>query len=318
MSLQKFTEILINSNDFISGEKIAEMLGVSRNCIWKYVKELKKRGYHIESVSNKGYKLIDSGNNFSAEMIRKFLDYPAEIICYNSVTSTNDVLKDYAKNNPDADKTIIIADRQTKGKGRMGKNFSSPPSTGLYMSILLRPEFKASQAYMITAAAAVSVCRAIEKADIKSNPKIKWVNDVFCYGKKVCGILTEGAADLEGDTLEYAVLGIGINLFTNENDFPEEIRDIAGSLFKNKLSENFRNQFAASVIKEFFNIYDKNDFSFMDEYKKRSFLIGKRIISQIGEGIVEGISDRAELILKKDDGQKVVLSAGEISIKEIL
>lgn len=316
MSLEKLTKILTENNDYVSGEKIAELLGVSRNCIWKYVRELKRIGYNIDSVPNKGYKLINSGNNYSPEIIKRHLKQQLDIYCYDSVTSTNTLLKEFAQTKKIKDKTVVISDKQTKGKGRTGKSFYSPSSSGLYMSIILHPDFKASEAYLITAAAAVSVCNAIEKADSTLSPKIKWVNDVFCDNKKVCGILTEASVDFESGNLEYAILGIGINLFTDLSEFPEELQGIVGSVFKEKISDDFRNLFAASVLNEFFEIYDKNDNSFICDYKKRSFLIGKRVTSKIGEGIVEGISDRCELILKKDTGEKIYLSAGEVSVKE--
>lgn len=316
MTSENLLEFLSQSGGFVSGEKIAEQLKVSRNCVWKCVKELRKQGYNIESVPNKGYRLVDTGNNFSAAVISGLLNKKADIQCLSSVTSTNAVLKEaYAKGEAD-EFSVVIADRQTEGRGRRGKSFFSPPGSGLYMSILLKPRFKATEAYLITAAAAVAVCRAIEKCNLKVKPEIKWVNDVYISGKKVCGILTEASVDFESGNPEYAILGIGINLFTDKNDFPQELENIAGSVFDQKISDNLRNNFAAAVLNEFFDIYDDKETKFIEEYKARSLLTGKRVTSLMGDGTVEGITDRAELILKKDDGEIVLLSAGEVSVKE--
>ena len=316
---EKFLECLIGQSDFISGETIAKELGVSRNCIWKYVKELQKQGYNIECVHGKGYRFINSGNNISEFIIKKNIKKSIGIYCYNIVNSTNTLAKDFIREGKFSSESVIIADKQTEGRGRLGKKFYSPSSSGLYMSVILYPEFKATESYLLTAAAAVAVCRAIEKYDDTLSPKIKWVNDIFCGGKKVCGILTEASVDFENGGFEYAIVGIGINLFTREKDFPEDLRNIAGSIFSNQLAENsdFRSLFAADVINKFFDIYDRRDYKFMREYKDRSFLVGKRIVSALGEGIVEEITDRAELILRTDIGKKVTISAGEISVKEI-
>ena len=315
MTNEKLINLLLSENGYVSGEKIAKETGVTRNCVWKKIKELKNEGYDIVSVPNKGYLLKNSGNNFSAAIIKSRLNKDIEVECEGTVTSTNTILKGEAATSSEKKEKILIANRQTEGRGRLGKSFFSPEETGMYMSMLLYPKFKATESYLITAAAAVAVCRAIEKISSDKKPKIKWVNDVFINSKKVCGILTEGATDFESGGLEYAVVGIGVNLFTSEKIFPGELKNIAGSIFEKAPSPETRNEFAAAVINEFFAVYE-NGVGFMKEYKERSFLIGRRVISALGGGVVEDITDGAELVLRLDSGEIKTISAGEISVKE--
>lgn len=315
MKDEKLIYLLLSEDGYVSGEKIAKETGVTRNCVWKKIKELKNKGFDIVSVPNKGYLLKNSGNNFSAAIIKSKLSKDIDIECVKTAGSTNNVLKSEAASASEKREKVLIADSQTAGKGRLGKSFWSPEATGMYMSILLYPEFKATEAYLITAAAAVAVCRAVEKICPDCCPKIKWVNDVYVNSKKVCGILTEGATDFESGGLEYAVVGIGVNLFTPEEKFPTELKEIAGSVFEKAPSPETRNEFAAAVINEFFAVYE-NGGEFMNEYKERSLLTGKRVTSALGGGTVIEITDRAELVLRLDNGEIKKISAGEISVKE--
>lgn len=313
MKEEKLLEILISESGYVSGEKIAKDLGVTRNCVWKNVRALKKEGYVIDTVPQKGYVFRNSGNNVSAAAVKRNLKKNIEIECVKTVGSTNTALKEKAEEKKER---VLIADSQTCGKGRLGRSFFSPEKSGLYMSILIYPDLKAEDSHMITAAAAVAVCRAIEKVAPEKKPTVKWVNDVFLGGKKVCGILTEGSADLESGGLEYAIVGIGVNLYTSKKDFPNDLKSVAGSVFDEKPDPDMRNVFAATLIDEFFDIYESRSSDFMKEYVERSFLVGKRVISAVGEGRVKKITEKAGLVLEFDDGSERILTAGEVSVKE--
>jgi BirA family biotin operon repressor/biotin-[acetyl-CoA-carboxylase] ligase len=222
---QKILEIFeLDKGRYISGEELAAKLAVSRTAVWKAVKSLQDDGYAIAAVSNKGYCLSNTTDILSAQSITKYLEEAASnfhIEMYKTVDSTNNKLKELARQGA-PEGTVVIAKEQTHGKGRMNRSFHSPAETGIYMSILLRPKFSTADAILITTAAAVAVAQAVE-AVAGREAKIKWVNDVFCDGKKICGILTEASVDIESGSLEYAILGIGINVIAPQNGFLDDI-----------------------------------------------------------------------------------------------
>lgn len=250
----------------------------------------------------------------SKERIEKSLSGSAEkfdITVYDCIDSTNTALREMAEKGAE-EFSVIIASEQTSGRGRMGRSFYSPQGTGLYISILLRPDLPTEKTVLITTSAAVAVCKAIEKTTNKT-PQIKWVNDIFIDGKKVCGILTE--AVFEDGKIKYAVLGVGINIFAPNGGFPEEIKNIAGAVCSD-FKDGLRELTAAEFLNELSNIdIEKTS----NEYKKRSLVIGKKItvLSADGpyEAVAEDIDDSCGLIIKKEDGTRKVLSSGEISIR---
>ena len=216
-----------NSGKFFSGEEIATELGVSRNAVWKAVNSLKFEGYKIEAVKNKGYALSSTTDVISVKGIKKYLKSDLDIEVYKEVTSTNTMLKERGSQGA-KEGQVIIANMQTAGRGRIGRTFHSPSDTGIYMSILLRPtDLIPQDAVKITTLAAVCACEAIENVSGKS-AAIKWVNDIFMDGLKVCGILTEAAMSLESGNLDYVVLGIGLNAYEPEGGFPEESYNQSG------------------------------------------------------------------------------------------
>lgn len=317
---EKVLEILLSSNDSTSGEDMAEKLGVSRNSIWKAVNSLKKEGYKIEAVTNKGYKIVEKSDMISEVLIKKHLDHEFDfikVIVEHEVTSTITVLKELAeKGEPEG--TVLIAQRQTAGKGRQGRSFFSPKNMGLYLSILLRPKFTAEQSLFITTAAAVATAKAIEAVSDKK-AEIKWVNDVYVDNKKVCGILTEASIDFESGGLQYAVLGIGVNVKEPEGGFPDELKDIATALYKGDPPEQTRSKLAAEIISSFFEFYQNlEDKAFMQEYRERSFLTGRDIVFTMGNqstsGTVIGIDDDARLVVRLEDGTEERYMTGEVSL----
>ncbi len=231
--------------------------------------------------------------------------------------STNLLLKSMALNGAE-EGAVVVAGEQTAGIGRMGRSFFSPGNTGIYMSILLKPDINPEKSVFITTAAAVAVCKALEKSGVK-NTGIKWVNDIYIDGKKVCGILTQGNIDPESNKLNFAILGIGINVYRPENDFPDEIKNIAGAAFKEG-KENLRNQIIADILSAFYDIYnDLTNSDYIDEYISKSVIIGKTVdvitASQVKTATVLGIDKDCKLHIEYEDGTKSSLDSGEISVK---
>lgn len=239
-----------------------------------------------------------------------------EIQVLEKATSTNTLVKELASKKNEG--FVIIAGEQTAGRGRMGRTFFSPGDSGVYMSLLLKPKIKPEDAIQITTAAAVSVCRALEALGIK-NSEIKWVNDIYINNKKVCGILTESSFDSKSGKLDFAVLGVGINIYESEDGFPDEIKDIAGAVFSER-KENLRNRFIAEFINSFFDFYNViSSKSHLKEYKEKSFVLGKEITVIQGENTRNGkavdIDDCCNLVVEFPDGKTEKLYSGEISIK---
>ena len=233
--------------------------------------------------------------------------------------STNTLMRSRAEEG-ESEGLLIISGEQTAGRGRMGRNFFSPGDTGVYMSLLLRPKIKPADAVLITTAAAVSVCEAFEKLGV-DNPQIKWVNDIFVNNKKVCGILTEASFGADINTLDYAVLGIGVNMYEPENSFPEEIKDIAGAVFSEK-SENLRNKFVAYFINSFFDCYENLESKkHCPSYAERCFVIGKDINVISGDSIKPAkalsVDENCGLLVRFNDGETAVLNSGEISVRTV-
>lgn len=239
---------------------------------------------------------------------------------YSSLDSTNTEVRRLAVQEA-SEGTVIIAEEQLKGRGRQGRYFFSPSSTGLYMSILLRPKEDVSP-LLITTAAAVAVAQAVEQIT-GLTAQIKWVNDIYCREKKVCGILTEGCFFSGSAHLQYAVLGIGVNLLSPQAGFPQDIQNRAGSLYQNEKPPVFlKEKLAAAILTHFWKWYENlNVMEHLDEYRRRSFLIGKtvEVLTTTGEvtdvAVVTGISDTFALQVTTTDGIKKELSSGEVSIR---
>ena len=315
-------KILVNDceNSFSGGE-LASRLGVSRTAVWKAVNQLKEEGYEFDAASGRGYSLVRVSDVISKPGIEKYLGKKAEkytIQVYKTITSTNTVLKEMAADGA-AEGTVLVAAEQTAGKGRMARRFVSPSGTGLYLSILLRPKLNAGEALFITTAAAVAVARTVEEVSGRS-AGIKWVNDVFMDGRKICGILTEASFDMESGGLEYAVCGIGVNIMPPQGGFPDEIKDIAGAVFEKQPSFDAKNRIAAGIIERFTEYYEKlPEHAFFEEYKNRSVTVGKKI-TVLGRGeprdaTALAIDEECRLVVRYDDGSECTLNSGEVSIR---
>jgi len=314
----KIIEILEKNRDCsISGQELADKLSVSRTAVWKTIQSLEKDGYIIDASTNKGYKLNENSDIISYEGIKIFLSEKYKkftVQIYKILDSTNTYAKkiiiDGAKHG-----TIIIANEQKAGRGRFGRTFFSPADTGIYLSIILKPQKKISDTSLITIAAAVAVCDTIKKTTC-SEPKIKWVNDIFLNGKKICGILTEAVSDFESGIVESAVTGIGINIKTAEERFPEDLRRTASSLFPENIS---RNQIIAELINNFFELYENlSDKNLIERYKEYSLVLGKEITyfkdDKTQTGTAVDINENGNLIIKDKNKKTSVLESGEVTL----
>lgn len=306
---------------YFSGEEIARKLSISRTSVWKAVKVLQSEGYPIDAVTNKGYCLSNQTDIVSEQGIQKYLRSEItdmEISVVNAVPSTNVCVREKA-NMGASEGYLVLANEQTAGRGRLGRNFFSPKDTGIYMSLLLRPKnFSAKQAVRITTMAAVAMCEAIEAVS-DDKAEIKWVNDIFVRGKKVCGILTEGSFNLESGLLDYAILGLGINVYQPNNGFPKELSSIAGAVFEENQND-VKNRLASEFLNRFYGYYTAvNQTDYVEQYRKRSFVIGKEVnltsADESKTAVVIGIDDECRLLVRYPDGTKDCYSSGEISIR---
>lgn len=309
-----------NPNQTVSGQWLANELSMSRTAIWKAIQTLQNEGYEIESVPNAGYRLAKDIDFLHAELIRKKLHHQLDIRVLDSIDSTNEEAKRIlnSETKPEVD-TVILANEQTKGKGRLGRYFHSPEQTGLYMSVAMPKISSEADPTLLTTVAAVAACFAIEKlTDLK--PQIKWVNDIFLDGKKICGILTEGIINLETQKIESIILGIGVNLTREEEGIPNEFKHVIGSLFEKDEQQIKRNELSAAILNEFYTLYENmSDKKYLDEYRKRCFVLGQQVSftrnKQDYTGTAEQIDDTGALIVRLSNGETITLSYGEISIK---
>lgn len=313
LKFKVLNELKENRECFVSGQYLADKFNVSRGAVWKAIKSIREEGYKIESVTNKGYRIVSENDVLSKDEIKYYLkEYSDDIniIIYDSVDSTNNMLKRmFIDGIPD--NTLIIADEQTNGKGRFGRSFYSPAKTGLYFSLLIKPELDTSAAVLITGVIAVAICRAIETLTSK-HPGIKWINDIYMDNKKIAGILTEASSGFESGRFDYIIIGVGINISTD--NFPDELAEIAGSLN----SDISKNQLIGDILYNFYNIYySLPDTEYMEEYRKYSILINHDISYNIENvtynGKVIGIDDFGGLIISNSNGI-TTLKSGEVTI----
>jgi len=317
-----------NKGFAVSGEELANSLNISRAAVWKAIQELRKEGYRIDAVTNRGYCLASDSDVLSAEGILPYVkrdSMEGRIHVFKSLESTNLTAKKMALEGAPAG-TVVIAEEQTRGRGRLGRSFFSP-SGGIYLSLVLRPPLKAAKSVLITTAASVAVCKAIEDATGISC-RIKWVNDIYKGDKKICGILTEAVTDFETGNIDYIVLGIGINYKAPQSGFPAELSGIAGSLYEGTPGAG-RNRLIAEIINQILEI-DETLFTkdFIREYKNRSFILGKDILvinaaasneePNPAEGIpatAVDIDEEGGLVIRYPDGRLETLKSGEVSIR---
>lgn len=324
-----------------SGQELGNRLGVSRNAIWKSIEQLREDGYEIESRTRVGYKLVGGTHSLTESSIISELNYPTNLCVFDSIDSTNTYSSNHSEKITVDKPLLVVSNKQTDGRGRMGRKFFSPPGTGIYMTIGIRPKFAIDKALYVTIATAVAVSRAVEEiADVKA--KVKWVNDIFVNNKKICGILTEAGANLETGKIDNILIGIGINCFSPAS-VPVDIRDSIGAISKTRNSF-LRSKLAALVYNNTMEILkelepkEQNPAAifetptsgaggpkFLQEYRLRSNVLGKRIsifpyqgAAPISANAID-IDDNGGLVVEYMEGPKMrqieSLTTGEISIR---
>lgn len=319
----KILTILRNTDEYVSGQQLCEQLGVSRTAVWKAVKQLKEEGYEIDSVNNKGYllKVIPDVMNqaeIKSQLLTKWLGQRLDY--FPCLDSTNTYLKEVAgKDAPHG--TVAVADRQTAGKGRLGRSWSSPTGSSVYISYLLRPDIAPTHASMLTIVAALATARAVEEITGLVTG-IKWPNDIVINKRKICGILTEMSADM--DRIEYVVIGIGVNV--NMTQFEEEIADRATSLRIEGGKSVSRSQLIVKMLSYFEAYYEQfvktEDLSAMlDDYNERLVNRGRevKIVERQREwqAVAMEINQDGELLVKLSDGTVKKVMSGEVSVRGI-
>ncbi len=314
-------EALQNSgSDYVSGEQLSETLGVSRTMIWKIISQLRAEGYTIESSSRKGYRLIGKNDLFSQaalSLLLKAEDGINRVEYHETIDSTNLQAKRIALN-PEEDRVLIVADQQEAGRGRLGRNWHSEKGTGVWMSLLLRPDIEPEASFRMTLVAAVAVAEAIcEVTGLEAG--IKWPNDIVVGGKKICGILSEMSA--EWQKINYLVLGIGIN--ANQEDFPEDIAQLATSLMKASGEKVNRQELLKACVERLVyyeaSLYNEERLNqLLEIYRSKSVTLGKQVrvigkSERIGQALA--IDDRGALQVDFGDGVVESVNYGEVSVR---
>lgn len=322
---------LINSETYLSGEKLSSKLNISRAAINTAVKSLRADGYVIDSSTNKGYKLTEHPDKINDGELLAYLPSSRleSVICLDSVTSTNKIAKDLCYDGAPAG-TVVVANHQSAGKGRLGRTFLSPPNTGIYLSYLLRPQVspdKMNTISTLTAWSAVAVCNAIENA-CGIRPEIKWVNDVLVNSMKVCGILTEMFVETESGLVTGIVVGIGINVNQKQSDFPDELQEIASSISAQDGGTKFsRAQIVVELIKELDRLascWPHNASEYLAMYRSSCITIGKEVDvvsvhtqskDSARRGVAVAINEDFSIKVRFNDGHEENLSSGEVRVR---
>lgn len=317
----KILSLLRNTTEYISGQELCEKLGVSRTAIWKVINQLKEEGYVIEAIQNKGYKIQEYPDILTKSEIASRLNTEwagRELYYYAEIDSTNIEAKKKAEEGA-SHGTLIVADKQTAGRGRRGRSWEAPAGSNIYMTIMLKPDFEPNKASMLTIVMALAAAKAIQEVSTRTCA-IKWPNDIVVNGRKICGILTEMSAEL--DYIQHVVIGIGINV--NQKIIPEELASNATSLYLEGGEKLIRAHLIERSMYYFEHYYDifvktKDLSGLAEEYD--SFLINRgkavRVLDPKGEfeGIASGINELGELRVTKDDGTEVLVYAGEVSVR---
>lgn len=314
--------ILKQQEGHISGEEISRRLGVTRMAVSNAVKSLRREGYVIDSATNRGYCLRASADKLSEGELFAYLPQARQhtVRCFDLIDSTNSYLKREAMNGA-PNGLCAVANEQTAGRGRSGRRFFSAADCGVYLSVLYRPHCTPQRTMTLTAHAAVAVCEAISRAcGVES--EIKWTNDVLLNGKKICGILTE--ITLEGETgmVDSVVIGIGVNVNYETEDFPEEIRETAGSVFSETGIRADRAKLAAELIlalDRMADAWEQDPRAYLNAYRSRCTTIGKdvRVLrgDEVRNAFAIGVTDDFALHVRYEDGPEDILNSGEVSVR---
>lgn len=308
-----------HKGETLSGEALAGELQCTRAAVWKAVKALREEGYAIEAGTNRGYMLSRDSNRLSVEGIRLYLNQPDVYLkLYREAGSTNQLAKQGAVSGEAGHGSFVIAQQQTAGRGRRGRSFYSPEDAGLYLSVVLEPKGETLQeSLLLTTAAAVAVYKAVQKV-CGISLDIKWVNDLYFHGRKVCGILTEAITDFESGNIEYAIVGIGLNLYCAAVGYPEELQGIAGALYPDETSASGidRNLLTAEIVN--FLLEETAHLKLSSVYVEHNMIPGREITIMDGSRSRHAraldICPDGCLRVEEEDGTISVLSYGEVSV----
>lgn len=320
---EEILRLLRSADGYISGQELCNRFGVSRTAVWKAINQLKEAGYEIEAQQNKGYRLKAAPDLMTEAEIKSLMHtewVAKEVLYFDTIDSTNTKAQELAeKGYPSG--TLVVADKQESGKGRRGRSWVSPSGTGIFMTLMIKPDINPNNASMLTLVAALAVAKAITSVT-GEEALIKWPNDIVINGKKVCGILTEMNAQF--DYINHIVVGIGINV--HNESFPEEISQMASSLMIEAGGKRFhRAQIIAETMSYFEQYYDTflktQDLSaLVREYDELLVNMNKavRVLDpkEPFDGKAMGITPKGELIVDTWESRKLV-SSGEVSVRGI-
>lgn len=312
MSLKKdvLNYLCAHSGEYVSGEALAKQFNKSRAGVWKAIRSLQNEGYVIDALTNRGYCMRDDNDVLSADEIRQYIDFDCDVVYYDSIDSTNTQAKRLITDGMDR-VTLVCAGEQTSGRGRQGKSFYSPKNSGIYLSLVTHPMLSLKDSVSITTASSVAVCRAVEKFT-GIVPEIKWVNDVYINGSKICGILTEAVSDFESGTVTSVIIGIGVNITTS--DFPSDVKNATSLGVKVK-----RALLIAQIANELWKVSQGSFDDVIDYYRSHSMVIGKDIIfyqnsvKHFAKAV--GIDDNGGLVVLDENSNYTTLSSGEITVR---
>lgn len=319
----KILALLREREDYVSGQELCERFGVSRTAVWKAIGQLKKEGFQIEAVQNRGYRLMPEREVYGQHELESRMDTRwagRPVRFYEELDSTNLQAKLDAEKGA-GEGTLIVSDMQTAGRGRRGRAWSSPPGTNVYFTLVLRPDFQVEQASMVTLVTGLAVAEGIH-ATCGLEARIKWPNDIVVNGKKVCGMLAEMST--ERDFIHYVVMGVGVNVA--RQDFPAEIAQTATCLERECGKTVSRSEIIVNIMKAFEGYYeifcrDGNLAGLLERYN--GLLAGKdgevRVLDPKGEyqGISRGINGTGELLVERENGTVEAVYAGEVSVRGI-
>ena len=308
--------------EFVSGEEISHRIGISRTAVWKHMNKLREAGYEFEAVSRKGYRLIGQPSRLSVTEI--MMSSEASTLGTNLkllqvTTSTQEVARELAEQGA-LEGTLVLAEEQTRGRGRMGRQWYSPPGRGVWMSLLLRPAFPLSAAPQLTLLIAVAVCRAI-RIETGVNAGIKWPNDILASGRKLCGILVESA--LEEERIRYCIAGIGIDVNLSEEELPDELRPIMTSIKIESGREADRSRLVGAIMTELeslYTLYKAEGFGpIASQWEGLSVTLNRQVMIEQPMGTVRGLAsaldDTGALIVTLADGRKHKVISGDVIIE---
>jgi BirA family biotin operon repressor/biotin-[acetyl-CoA-carboxylase] ligase len=318
------TALRAAGNGGVAGTELSHQLGISRAAIWARIEELRGLGYEIEASPHLGYRLISVPDVLHADDLLSSLG-PVKVVgrdirVFEQTTSTNDVIEKLARDNV-REGAVVFAESQSKGRGRLGRKWISPPRRGLSFSVLLRPDMRPAAATQLTIAAATALFRAIQ-AQTGLTPEIKWPNDILIHGKKVAGILTELSAEL--DQVKYVILGIGVNVNTAAGEFPLELRKLVTSLKIETGHRQDRAQLAVKILRELDRDYGRVTAgcfeALADEWEKNCSTLGQRVAIRAGDRKIEGRAESLDadgaLLLRTQHGHLERIVGGDVTIEK--